>query len=63
MVKAVELKDKAVNVPAIGGTEVENILGAAQEDAASRSFSSSRRANTSSAKSLSPSAPYSSRTR
>ena len=33
MVKAVELKDKAVNVPAIGGTEVENILGAAQEDA------------------------------
>jgi hypothetical protein len=33
MVKALELKDKTVNVPAIGGTEVENILGAAQEDA------------------------------
>ena len=28
-----ELKDKTVNVPAVGGTEVENILGAAQEDA------------------------------
>src|SRR5580700_1697976 len=33
MVKAAELKDKTVNVPAIGSTEVENILGAAQEDA------------------------------
>ena len=33
MVKAAELKDKIANVPAIGGTEVENILGAAQQDA------------------------------
>ena len=33
MTNAVKLKDKAVNVAALGGMEVENILGAAQEDA------------------------------
>ena len=33
MSNAVKLKDKAVNVAAVGGTEVEYILGAAQEDA------------------------------
>ena len=33
MSNAVKLKDKAVDVAAAGGTEVENILGAAQEDA------------------------------
>ena len=33
MINAVKLKDKAVDVAAAGGTEVEHILGAAQEDA------------------------------
>jgi len=33
MSNAVKLKDKAANVAAIGATEVENILGASQEDA------------------------------
>ena len=33
MVKVAELKEKIANVPAVVGTEVENILSAAQEDA------------------------------
>ena len=63
MVKALELKDKTVNVPAIGGTEVENILGAAQEDAGFEKLLKFKKGEYFIARSLSPSAPNSSRTR
>jgi hypothetical protein len=38
MSKVAELKNQKVNVPAMGSTEVENILGAAQEDAGFEKF-------------------------